>query len=154
MEVHKYPNVYCVSSSDHKLIQMHFENTFTEDRKNEVRDLKNCNNKLFRQKIIEKRNINRTYKIKMDRAMNSSNKMLHKTEDINYNCNYHAVNFKQLFEESCPMKKVIRKGNPGFWDKSPQINDGKKENRRRKNPCQSWEIRLLKCKSIQNNNTV
>ena len=75
-----------VSSSDHEIIQMFFENGSTQTKKMETRDHKNCNNNLFRQKLSEKKDTNTDYKHKMARANISSNTILDHTDDINY-CN-------------------------------------------------------------------
>lgn len=76
-----------VSSSDHEIIQMFFENGSMQTKKMETRDHKNCNNKLFRQKLSEKKDTNTDYKKKMSQAnISTSNIILHHTDDINY-CN-------------------------------------------------------------------
>ena len=107
-----------VSSSDHELIQMHLENPVKETRQKVERDLKNCNNKLFRQKLTENRKSNIIYTKKLERAAESSKQTLHHSDDNNYVNDQLSNLLKTAYEESCPFKKIKRRINNGFWDKS------------------------------------
>ena len=107
-----------VSSSDHELIQMHFENQIKEVKQNIERDHKNCNLKQFRQKVTDTRNGNIKYTKKLERAAVNNHKTLPHTDDINYVNDKLTNLLKTAYEESCPIKKLKRKINNGLWDKS------------------------------------